>query len=370
MAFARPTDDPKVRKLLGLPPLPMSEEDSAEPDPFAGVRGILPGKETAPAEGASAPWQPADIPEDSPLMRDIGERSRKAFQTAPDPETVHVDQQLAAASKSPTITPAAGHRAAFTDVPGMIGEMGSGLLGALGSLQPFGGASPSIAHAANPGTGAAPSAHTMDDNERIRRAAEINARNRAGKGEEAAGSNMDEVLGHAPPAAPYARPSIARPGTGHTYGNEDLAIERAAGPSRGGFMQPDVKDVAYLPDSVLEEARTRSQLEDVTTPRGQISPSQEQAIAFESRRGEIKFAAMDKIIDEERDRRVAEARAAQASPERKAAAIKFAMEDAAEKKLKNRQIGMAGWPRRQSDEIDPFTGEPMMPSYGGAPGGR
>ena len=361
MAFGI-SENPQLRKLLGWNPL-------SPPRPR--LPGMMSQEDVSMAEEEDLPLGP--------------------FSEENAPEIVHVDQQIAAAAKSPTITPAAGSRRkgisifdagramsqGLFDVAGAVAPViGSGLhAAAQGASDLFGGPDlpeMSIAHAA--GIGGAASAPIMDDAERRRRAAAINEGNRVSTPAAPAAAHPTDAAAltrhETPPRTTVPSAEWRQP-----YGDEDLNIEKAArlrgeGPSRGGVFQGKTEDVAYLPDSVLEEATNRRMLAEVQRKPGALSGAQEAQLEFGKQQGEIKFAAMDKIIDAERDRRIAEAQAAQAPPERKAAAIKFAMEDADDKKLRNRQIGMAGWPRRQADDLDPFSGEPMTPSYGGVPGGR
>ena len=352
MAFGI-SDNPELRKLLGW-------------NPLAPQRPRLPGM----------------MSQEDVDLADEEEPPLGPFSDENAPEIVHVDQQMAAAAKSPTITPAAGSSmfAHGAGVPGLFGDVARGIGAVVEPTIPYlkagiPGMGPvdlgdssilEIAHAAG---GGAPSAPIMDDAERRRRAAEINDRNRIREGGGVAEAAANPTP--APARPPEARTTVPLAGSGHDYTNEDLDIEKAArlrgeGPSRGGYMGGQkLEDVAYLPDSVLEEAANRRMLAEVQRKPGALSGPQEAQLEFVRQQGEIKFAAMDKIIDAERDRRIARAQSdPTVPPNRKAAAIEAAHADAEDKKLRNRQIGMAGWPRRQADELDPFTGEPMTPSYG------
>jgi len=296
---------------------------------------------------------------------------------AQDPETVHVDQQLAAISKSPTITPAAGignrkgiMRAGYAMAEGLghaveaaAPYVGAGL-GAVaqGASDLFGGPDlgMSIAHAAAAGPATFHPQSEIPADSPLGRARggthphAIEEAAAARKAPPGSTSYADEV-------AAQNRQPVARPGTGHVYGEADLMREHTQGPSRGGYMAPKVEDVAYMPDSVLEEARNRSQLEDITTPRGSISPSQEQAIEFETRKGEIKYAAMEKLIDDDHARIVAQIMSdtRAANPAWKATALNKAANEAMQTKLENRRLGMAGWPRGRMGLEGEYLTEPM-----------
>lgn len=314
-------------------------------------------------------WNPSQS-EDDPLDRNVN---------FDDPETIHRDQQAAAQAKAP-MTPAAGtdtRKGVFrvgmgitqglSDVASAVAPFVGKGIGAVAQTASdlFGGPDiPEMAVAHADGPGAVPSAPVMSDEERIRKARTINERNRVVRPAAAAAAGPEPT--QAASGIRHAIPEVPRPRMGHTYTNADLDLEHAAGaPARGGFGESrQDPGKGWMPESAIEDAMMSSRLEDIKTPRGQISPSQEQALEFGKRQAGIKYAAMDQIINEERDRRLAEAQASPAPPDRKAAAIRFAHEDAERKKLYARQIGMAGWPRQQ--QFDPVTGEEF--SYGAPPG--
>jgi len=81
-----------------------------------------------------------------------------------------------------------------------------------------------------------------------------------------------------------------------SYGDKDLARMQTEGPSRGGFYSAKEEDVAYLPDSVYEEAGKRAQLagqrraimetgESTTYPG--LTKGDERGLAFEREKSKI-----------------------------------------------------------------------------------
>jgi hypothetical protein len=52
----------------------------------------------------------------------------------------------------------------------------------------------------------------------------------------------------------------------------------------GGFYMPKLEDVAYMPESAIEEAANRRQLAELNAPPGTLTPEQQRQIAFDTAR--------------------------------------------------------------------------------------
>lgn len=350
MAFGI-SENPALRKLLGWNPL-------AAPKPR--LPGMLQEDDLADeGEPALGPFSEAHAP-------------------AQDPETIHVDQQLASIARSPTITPAAGignrkgiMRASYAMAEGLGNavETAAPYVGhALGSIAQgasdlFGGPDLgiSIAHAADPTPG--PVNHPQSEVppgsplglQRDPRGEQHAAEERAHPTDTAAPSRHEPPPRTTVPSAEWHQP----------YTNEDLNIEHAAGPSRGGYGESrQSPKTGWMPASYFRDLARQHAAEDLMPqPPGRLPPSKEEELLFSERQGEIKFAAMERIIDQDHARIVnqimSDPRAA--NPAWKATALDKAAKEAMQTKLENRRLGMSGWPRGRMGLEGEYLTEPMMP---------
>jgi hypothetical protein len=153
---------------------------------------------------------------------------------------------------------------------------------------------------------------------------------------------------------------------GRGYTNKDLDRVHRTGAS---VYAPKLEDVAYLPDSVLEERYKRKELAELNAPEGELTPTQRQALAFETAKGDIRFAAMDKILDQEAADAITDINSQAIPPAKKQALIGRVKAKVTQQKLWQRRLGMAGWPRNPgSMEYDPETGEQLYPQSLAQPG--
>jgi len=152
---------------------------------------------------------------------------------------------------------------------------------------------------------------------------------------------------------------------GRTYSNKDIDRVHRTGAS---VYMPKAEDVAYLPDSVIEEAVRKKAYRELTTPSEELTPEEQHQLRFKGAEADIRFAAMDKILDQEAADAIADINAQALPPAAKAQLVGRVKAKATQQKLWQRRLGMAGWPRNPGAlEYDTETGEPLYPG-GLAPG--
>lgn len=144
-----------------------------------------------------------------------------------------------------------------------------------------------------------------------------------------------------------------------SYTNADLDAVRERGPQRGGFVFGSEESLPI--EERLDRAIAKRALTDVQAAGGTgLMPSQQRQLEYKRQEGEIRFAAMDKLIDEDAERTIAEGRSMPSvDPAKLRAFIDDVRAEALEKKLWNRRLGVAGWPRSGVDSYDPATGAPL-----------
>ncbi len=177
----------------------------------------------------------------------------------------------------------------------------------------------------------------------------------------------------------YTNADLERPAGPGVYTNADLNRVHGEEPSRGTFSQSALEDVAYMPESVYEDMDKRARYEaqrevmlgtKASTKYPGLTKRQEQALVFEDIKNEAQFAAMDRMIDQFVEDQIAEISTSPGSPQEKASGIAAAKAVGRDQKIRNRQIGVLGWPRTawgQPGGIDPFTGEPVEDYQSQAP---
>lgn len=166
----------------------------------------------------------------------------------------------------------------------------------------------------------------------------------------------------AQPAASPAPPSLMGPPEElagvPTYTNADLDRVRESGPMRGGYVQGSMESLP-LGEQIAHASGERTLAELKTAGTG-LTPSMQRALEYKRQESDIRFKAMDALIDQEAERQLAELQAdPRYSPQQKKLGIDAIKENALQQKLWSRQLGVAGWPRTGVDTYDPATGEPL-----------